>query len=58
MRAYLNTNIGDYKCFGFEGDIIGECGNFYVFMPDNKTRLQSYSSFKGCILLKEYFTKI
>ena len=58
MRAYINTDIGDYKCLGLEGEILAECGNFYVFMPDEKTRLQSSPAFKGCMFLKEYFTKI
>jgi hypothetical protein len=56
MRAYINTDIGDYKCQGLEGDIIGECGrDFYIFMPDVKTVYQKSHTFKGCVFLKQYF---
>jgi len=58
QKAILNQNISNYNCLSMTGTIIKELDNFYVFMPDKKTQLQSAPTFKGCIFLKSYFNLI
>jgi hypothetical protein len=56
MKAIINRDISDVAYKGITGTITEKCGNeFFVFMPDNRTKIQESPSFKGCIFPIEYF---